>query len=130
MKLKVRTTHTLTTDDLRVFCDPPLTFEAVGSIDPHTRIGLSAWHDSDYPTGQAVDFIPKLFLSVAQNGTAYPLTTSEDAQALQDALGDRFISRLVNAYWDYEYRYFQKKELVSVNLSPASGTGNGSEPTL
>jgi len=135
MKLTVRTTHTLTTNDLRVFCDPPLTFEAVGSIDPRTRIELSAWHDSDYPSGQAVSFIPKLFLSVAQNdsdgpmGPAYPLTTDEDARALQDALGDRFISRLVNAYWDYEYKYFQKKELASVSLSPELGTGNGSGPT-
>jgi hypothetical protein len=130
MKLSVRTTHILTTDDLRIFCDPPLTFEAIGSIDPHTRIELSAWHDSDYPAQQAVGFIPKLFLSVAQNGQSYPLTTDEDALALQDALGDKFISRLVNAYWDYEYRYFQKKELASANLSPELGTGNrnGSTP--
>jgi hypothetical protein len=129
MKLKVRTTHTLTTDDLEMFCDPPLTFEAVGSIDPRTSRDLSTWHSSKFPEGQAVDFVPKLFLSVAQNGTSYPLTTVEDARALQEAVGEKFVSRLVLSYWNYQATYFEKKQAASVSLSPESGTGNGSEPT-
>ena len=127
MKLKVKTTHVVTTDDLEMFCDPPLTFEAIGNIDPHTREGLRVWYQNKYPTEQSLEFVPKIFLSVAQNGTAYPLVTDEDAKALQDALGDKFISHLVRAYWNYEAGYFEKKETASTSLSETPVTGNGSD---
>ena len=129
MKLKVRTTHTVTTDDLEMFCDPPLTFEAIGNIDPHTREGLRVWYQNKYPTEGALEFVPKMFLSVAQNGTSYPIATEEDAKALQEAVGDKFISHLVRAYWNYEAGYFEQKKTGSENLSAPPVTGNGSEPT-
>jgi hypothetical protein len=122
--LKVKTTHTLTTDDLEIFCDPPLTFESAGSMDPRTVQELREWYKNHCPNEQAVMFVPKIFLSVAQNGKAYPLTTQEDAMALQKAVGDKFISRLVNSYWNYEVGYFEKKQSGSVNsLTESSGNG-------
>ena len=123
MKLSVRTTHTVTTDDIDVYCDPPLIFEAVGNIDPQTQTRLADWHKANYPPEQAVAFIPKLFISVSQNGEVYPLTTEADAQALREAVGDTFLSDLVERFWTYELNFFKKKRNGSVNLLSASENG-------
>jgi len=127
--LKVKTSLTVTTDELEVFCDPPLTFEAVGNIDPNLWSQLKAWSEKNYPLEQAVNFVPKLFVSVSQNGKAYPLTTEAAAEELRQAVGDPFLCDLIENYWNYEFNYFKKKRLVSASSSPASATGNGSELT-
>jgi hypothetical protein len=129
MKLKVKTTYTVTTDDLEIFCDPPLTFEAVGRINDKTHTDLLTWSKDDYSPDRAISFIPSLFLSVAQNGTAYPLTTKAEAIALREATGDKFICDLVESFWNYDYTYFKKKRLGSANSLPASDDGSSPEPT-
>ena len=129
LNLSIKTTIVVTTDDLEIYADPPLTFEAIGRVNDTIHRELAAWATAGYPAEQTARFIPRLFMSVAQNGTSYPLTTAEEAQALRDAVGDEFLANLVESFWDYEYKYFQKKELASVSLSPELGTGNGSGPT-
>ena len=123
MKLSIKTTHILTTEQLEIYCDPPLTFEVVGSIDPHTRKKLGSWYEADYPTNRAVEFIPSLFITVAQNGIAYPLKTVEDAAAFQEAVGDVFLSRLVERTWAYDINQFKKKQVGSISLSKDSDDG-------
>lgn len=129
MKLKVNTTHTVTTEDLEIFCDPPLTFEAVGNIGPHLWGQLRDWHKGNYPPEDVVGFIPKLFVSVSQNGDTYPLTTPEDAKALEDAVGNEFLSDLVESYWNYEFDFFKKKRAASANSLSQSDDSKPSEPT-
>jgi hypothetical protein len=125
---KVKTTLMVTTEELEVFCDPPLTFEAVGNIDPNLWSQLKEWSERDYPPGEAVNFVPRLFFSVSQNGKAYPLTTQAEAEELRQAVGDAFLCDLVENYWTYEYSYFKKKRLASASLLAEHATGNGSEP--
>ena len=129
LNLAIKTTMVVSTDDLEVFSDPPLTFEAIGRINDTLHRELAAWANAGYPADQTARFIPRLFLSVAQNGQSYPLATPDDAQALREAVGDEWLANLVESFWDYEYNYFKKKRLASASLSQAQGTGNGSEPT-
>src|SRR3990170_7983871 len=111
LNLSVRTTMQVTTDDLELYADPPLTFEAIGRVNDTLHRELAAWASAGYPAEQSVRFIPRLFLSVAQNWQSYPLTTADDAQALRATVGDEFLANLVEAFWDYEYNYFKKKRL-------------------
>ena len=129
LKLKIQTTRTVTTDDLRLYCDPPLTFGAVGHIPTTVNNALLDWADKGYDSTRAVEFVPRLFSSVAQNGTSYPLASKEDAAALREAVGDVFLRDLVEGFWNYDYRFFHLKRLVSENSLPDLTTTNGSEPT-
>ena len=129
LNLPIRTTMSVTTDDLELYADPPLAFEAIGRVNDTLHRELAAWASAGYPADTTARFIPRLFLSVSLNGQTYPLTTQDEAQALRDAVGDEWLANLVEGFWDYEYNYFKKKRLASANLSPASATGNGSEPT-
>jgi len=125
--LSVQTTMRVTADDLEIYADPPLTFEAIGRVNDTLHRELAAWASAGYPPDQTARFIPRLFLSVAQNGQSYPLATPDDAQALRDAVGDEFLANLVESFWDYEFSYFKKKRLASMNLS--AGPSNGNVPT-
>lgn len=130
IKLAIQPTQTITSDDLEIFVgDLPLVFEAIGNIGGSLQNDLLAWSQADYPAAQTAGFIPRLFLSVSQNGDKYPLTGQAEAEALRQAVGDDLLKDLVESYWNYRYRYFKKKRLGSGNSSPASDTGNGNEPT-
>lgn len=128
LNLAIKTTFAVSTDDLGVFCDPPLTFQAIGRVNDTLHRELVAWGTAGYPADQTTRFIPRLFLSVAQNGVSYPLSTADDAQALREAVGDEFLANLVESFWDYEFSYFKKKRLASASLSPQSTNGSGQEP--
>jgi hypothetical protein len=129
LKLKVKTTHKVTTEELEIFCDPPLTFEAVGNIGPQLWDELRDWSNERYPPEKAVDFVPKLFVSVSQNGDTYPLATPEQAKALEDAVGGEFLSDLVENYWGYEFSFFKKKRAASANSLKGSGDSKADELT-
>jgi hypothetical protein len=129
LKLKVKTTHTVTTDELEMVCDPPLTFEAVGNIGPHLWGELRDWSKGEYPMEEIVDFIPKLFVSVSQNGDTYPLTTPAQAKALKESVGDEFIADLIESYWNYEFTFFKKKRAASANSLKESDDSKADEPT-
>jgi hypothetical protein len=129
LNLSIRTTMTVTTDDLEIYADPTLTFTSVGRVNDKLHRELAAWSTAGYPAQQTVEFIPRLFMSMSINGDTHPLATGDDVQELRQAVGDEFLANLVESFWDYEYNYFKKKRSVSVSLSPESGTGNGSEPT-
>src|SRR3990172_8868536 len=120
LNLSVKTTHVVTTDDLEIFCDPPLTFEAISRINDKLHNELRAWANKNHPIDQTVKLVPRLFFSVSQDGTAYPLATDADAQALREAVGDDFLHDIVEAFWDYDYLFFRRKRLVSPSPSPAS----------
>ncbi len=129
LSLTVETTMVVSTDDLELYASPTLVFRTVGRVNDTLHRELAAWASAGYPAEQTARFIPRLFLSVSQNGQTYPLTTPDDAQALREAVGDEFLANLVESFWDYEFNYFKKKRLASANLSPQSTTGNGQEPT-
>ena len=129
LNLTVKTTHVVTTDDLEIFCDPPLTFEAIGRINDKLHNELRAWANKNHPIGQTVKFVPQLFLNVSQNGNTYPLATDADAEALRGAVGDDFLHNLVESFWDYDFLFFRQKRLASANSLQTSAAGNGSEPT-
>jgi len=128
MKLNVKTTFTVNTDQLEIYCDPPLAFEAIGRIDDKTHRELVEWSKADYPAGQTLAFIPRLFLSVSQSGKSYPLSGEADAQALREATGDAFLVNLIEGFWNYEFRFFQRKLAASESSSTAQGAGRESEP--
>lgn len=123
MDLKVRTTHTVTTDDLELFCDPPLSFEAVGRVGPKLHNDLLTWSQAGYPAEQAPGLAAQLFLSVSQDGQSYPLNSPAAATELQNQVGDEFIRNLIEAFWDFEYRFFKQKRLASGNSGPRSNAG-------
>lgn len=129
MNLKAKTIRVVTTDDLELYCNPPLTFEASGRINDKLTAELQQWFKTGYDPAKTVEFIPQLFMSVSQNGDAYPLTTQADAEALREALGEGFLLDLVEAFWDYDYRFFARKRLVSANSSTAQGAGEANSPS-
>lgn len=115
MDLKVRTTHAITTADLEIYCDPPLEFEAVGRISGQMHNELLAWSQAGYPAEQTPALAARLFLSVTQDGVRYPLNTPEAAAELRAATGDEFMRNLVEAFWDFEYRFFKQKRPASAS---------------
>jgi hypothetical protein len=129
MNLKAKTVRVVSTDDLELFCDPPLTFEASGRINDKLTAELQQWFKGGYDPAKTVEFIPQLFMSVSQNGDTYPLTTTADAEALRAALGDGFLLDLVEAFWDYDYRFFARRRAASANSSPALDAGEASKPS-
>lgn len=129
-KLRIKTTRTLTTKDLEVFCDPDLTFEAVGNIDPGTDGELREWAKAKYPPAEAVRFVPRLFLSVSQDGSAHPLDTEAGAEEFRQAVGDPFLCELVENFWNFDYFYFQnlkKNGISSANSSETLDAGSKGE---
>lgn len=127
MKLNIATTQTISTDDLEIYCgDTPLIFEAVGNINGALHSDLLAWSQADRPPTQTVALVPRLFLSVAQNGDTYPLTGPAEAEGLRQAVGDELLADIVEEFWNYRYRFFKRKRIASVNSPPASE--NGSNP--
>lgn len=129
MKLKAKVTRTITTDDLEIYCDPPLTFEASGRINDKLTAELKQWYQNGYDPQKTLDLIPQLFLNVSQDGQTYPLESRGDAEALQEALGAGFLVDLVEAFWDYDFRFFQKRLSGSVRSLTALGSGDTSEPS-
>ncbi len=126
MKLNIQTHHTITTNDLELFCDPPLTFEAVGRIADQTHNALLEWAKNDYPEEKTLEFLPHLFVSVSQNGETYPLNNDGAAREFREAVGLTFVQDLIEAFWNYEFYYFKKKRLASINSSTASADTNKS----
>lgn len=124
LNLTIKTTQTITTDDLEIFVgDAPLTFEAIGNISNSLHTDLLTWSRAGYPADQAAGFIPRLFVSVSQNGEKYDLTGQAAAVAFQEAVGDDLLKDIIEGYWDYRYRFFRKRQAGSVSLPPASENG-------
>lgn len=124
-KLAIQTTQTITTDDLEIYVgDTPLVFEAIGNISNSLHTDLLAWSRAGYPADQAAAFVPRLFLSVSQNGEKYDLTGPTEAAAFQAAVGDDLLKDIIEGYWDFRYRFFRKKQAASGSLPTASETGS------
>jgi hypothetical protein len=130
MQLSVKTVRTISTDDLNIFCEPPLLFEARGYIAPELGGDLLEWEAGGYAAERAAELLPRLFLSVAQEGIRYPLSTKADALALRDAIeaanpgyGDIFLSTLLDGYWNEHYRFFGRKRLASASSQTVSANG-------
>jgi hypothetical protein len=130
MKLTVKTIRTISTDDLSIFCEPPLTFEVRGYIAPELGSDLLEWEQGGYSIERAAELLPRLFISVSQNEEHYSLATKTDALALRDAIeaanpgyGDTFLATLLDGYWNEHYRFFGRKRLASVNSQPVSENG-------
>lgn len=129
--LKIQTTETITTDDLEIFVgELPLIFEAVGNIPGPLQDDLLTWSRADYPLPQTLQLVPRLFLSVSQNGDTYPLTSQAEAEALRAAVGEELLRDIVEGYWNYRYRFFKRKRLASANslTEPVAMNGNGVTP--
>lgn len=127
MKLHIQTTQIVTTDDLEIYCgDLPLIFEAVGNISSGLHSDLLEWSQAERPAAGTVALVPRLFMSVSQNGDKYPLTGSAEAEAFREAVGDELLADIVEEFWNYRYRFFRRKRNGSANLPPASE--NGSNP--
>lgn len=129
LNLSIRTTMSVTTDDLELYADPPLTFIAIGRVNDTLHRELAAWATAGYPADQTARFIPRLFTGVSVGGSIHPLTLADDVQEFRAAVGDEWLANLVESFWDYEFNYFKKKRAASVNLSPELGTGNGNGAT-
>lgn len=115
MKLSVQTTRTITTDDMRIFCEPPLTFEGIGYFSPSFVNDLAEW-EKNPDDDRAIKFVSRIFLSVSQNGARYPLSTEADVLALRDAIeeinpgnGNNFLATIVEEYTRAHYRFFRNK---------------------
>lgn len=125
--LTIQSTQIVSSDDLEIFVgEMPLIFEAVGNIGGALHGDLLAWSQADYPAAQTAAFVPRLFLSVSQNGIKYPLTGLAEAEALRQAVGDELLRDLVEGYWNYRYRFFKRKRSGSAPSPTASE--NGSNP--
>lgn len=129
MLLKAKTTRIVTTDDLELYCDPPLVFEASGRINDKLTAELKEWYQNGYDPQITLKFIPQLFLSVSQNGETFPIRSQADAEALREALGDGFLLDLVEAFWDYDYRFFTQRRAASANSSTERGDGSENKPS-
>lgn len=145
MKLSVQTTRIITTDELRLFCEPALTFRVKGFISPALAKDLAEWENT-YEGERAAELISQLFVSVSartpgvavseQGGYEFPLTTKSDVIAFRDAIeesnpggGDGFLSTLLESYLNEHYRFFRQKLLELENSSQASSNGKVKEPT-
>lgn len=135
MKLSVQTTRTITTDELRLFCEPALTFRVKGFISPVLAKDLAEWENT-YEGERAAELISGLFVSVSQGGYEFPLTTKSDVLAFKEAIeesnpggGDGFLSTLLESYLNEHYRFFRNRLLELGNSLPVSDSGKVKEPT-
>ena len=129
MLLNVKTKRIITTDDLRLYCDPALTFEAVGHIPGPAHNALLEWSEAGYPADKIEALVPQLFTSVSENGTSYPISTPADAAELRQALGDTFMRDLIEGFWNYDWRFFRQRKNASANSSETLDTGSDLEIT-
>lgn len=127
---KIQSTLQVTTDDLEVYVgEEPLRFEAIANIPNGLNTELLEWSKVGYPANQAVKLVPKLFLSVSQNGTSYPLSTQKEVEAFRAEVGDELTAEIVEGYWEYRFRYFKKKRIGLDTSSPMPLSTDVNEPT-
>ncbi len=89
MNIVFNPTRTITTADLFIACDPPMTFEVKAQLSTDWVRSHIAWEESgteDMKT--AIDLVSSSFLSVAQDGNKYPLDTIDAVQDLINAIED------------------------------------------
>jgi hypothetical protein len=135
MKLTIQTTRTITTDELHLFCEPPLTFRVKGFIDPALAKELAQWENT-YSGERAAELISQLFVSFSHAGDSYPLDNKSAVLAFKDAIeegnpggGEGFLSTLLESYLNEHYRFFRQKLLALENSSQASNNGKVKEAT-
>ena len=128
LKLNIERTRVVTTDDMRIFCGAePLRFEAVSHIPNEVHGVLLDWTEAGRPADKAAEIAPRLFRSVSQNGTSYPIAGPEGGQALREALGDELLRDVIEEFWNYDARFFAIRRRGFVNSQPPPENGESSE---
>lgn len=133
MDLLVKTVRTISTDELNIYCEPPLVFSARGYITRAINEQLLAWDLAGRPISLTLGLLPQLFFSVSVDTQVFPILSQVDSEALRQAIetanpggGDEFLTALVDGYWVNHYRFFTRRRPASANL--LADSTNGTSP--
>lgn len=134
MKLTIHTTRQISSADLRLAIDPPLSFEIRSYISYDLNLRLAEWQNAGRNNAsEAAALINQLFVSVGQNGHLYPLNSPEAVNALRETIeatnpgeGDNFLIAMLNGFVINHYNFFSIERNGSAPSLPASE--NGSSP--
>lgn len=114
MELVFNPTRRITTAEMFITCEPALEFEARVSVSRPTRRLMAQFVESEYgDTGLAEQIIGAVFVSVAQNGSRYPLDTPGAIEELREATGDDFMLALAGGFVDNHYGFFTRDKADS-----------------
>lgn len=123
------TTKILTTAELGIACDPPLTFEVKTYLTRETLALLACWDDdSDNPV-LTKQVAARLFVSVQQDGEKFPLDSEAAISGLAQAIGPdgmEFVGAMVRGFEALHFGFFMNASKRS-KLSPAHSENGLSE---
>jgi hypothetical protein len=133
MKLLVKVTRILTTDDLDLTCDPPLSFEVTGNVEPSIFKAVQEWEAAGFELERCAELVGRVFISVTQDGQTYSLNGKAAALALYEAIEEsnpgaayQFMVRLLENFIQNHLRFFVSRRSGSPPSAPPSE--NGSAP--
>ena len=130
MQIKYNPIRTITTADLFIACDPPITFDVKARLSPAWAIKSREWEESDSPDiDTAIELMSESFVSVAQDNETFPLTSIKAVQSLRDSIeqdnegyGDEFIIHLVEMFSNNHFRFLALASAKSAKLlRPSNG---------
>jgi hypothetical protein len=132
MKIIYNPTRTITTGDLFIACDPPMSFEVKSRLSADWATKHLAWEaDGSEDITIALDLVSTGFLAVSQNGERYDLNSIEAAEALREAIeggnegeGDTFICDIVSSLAHNHYSFLARNSANSARLSELSNGKN------
>lgn len=121
----------VTSKDLGLACDPPLTFEIKTALPRPTATMALGWQQGGSgDVNVALEIIGRMFVSVGQAGQRYPLTGRDNVEALRLAIeestpgaGDDFILSLANRGINNHYDFFTDESTDSPPPSMPSSAG-------
>lgn len=135
LKLKINTTRQITSNDLRIACDPPLLFEVRSFIAPDLVDKIADWEragSKDANIGAAL--VAQVFVSVTQDGETYPLTSLSDVGALQETIeaaspgqAGGFICAMLEGFTANHYRFFRGGP-TGLTASPPVSVNGSAQP--
>ncbi len=131
MKIKYNPTRIITTADMFIACDPPITFEVKVRISPDWARRLGEWEDAkDQDINIAMQLMSETFISVSQDGEAFLLSDIKSVQELRDSIeqdnkgyGNEFITQIVEMFGTNHFRFLALASQRSTELlRPSNGT--------
>lgn len=124
MKIIYNPSRTITTGDLFIACDPPMSFEVKSRLTSDWATKHLAWEAAgSEDITIALELVSTGFLAVAQNGERYDLNSIEAAKALREAIegqnegeGNTFICDIVSSFAHNHYSFLARNSADSARL--------------
>ena len=132
MRITYSPTRTITSSDLFMACDPPITFTVKVKVPPTWARLHRQWEEQGHADLQMTkELIAQSFVTVGQDGDAWPLNTIEAVDELREAIeeqnpnsGDDFLITILDSFAFNHYNFLAGQSMSSAApLTQSNGSG-------